>query len=43
MPVALAIDFGRIIMPKADLAMRIYDEHKAAGGFRYALEVKSTI
>jgi hypothetical protein len=40
MPVALAVDFGRLIMPKADLAMRIYDENKANGGFVYALDLE---
>jgi len=41
MPVALAVDLGRIIMPKADLPLRIYDENKAGGGFVYALELRS--
>ena len=40
MPVALAVDLGRIIMPKADLILRIYDENKAGGGFLHALELK---
>lgn len=33
MPVALAIEFGRVIMPKADLKMQIYDQNQALGGF----------
>jgi hypothetical protein len=33
MPVALVVDFGRIIMPKADLKMQIYDQNHALGGF----------
>lgn len=37
MPVALAVDFGRIIMPKADLKMQIYDQNHALGGFVPAL------
>ena len=39
MPVALAVDFGRIIMPKADLPLRIYDENKTLGGFVFALDL----
>jgi SMODS-associated and fused to various effectors sensor domain len=39
MPVALAVDFGRILMPKADLSLRIYDENKQLGGFIHALDV----
>ena len=37
MPVALAVDFGRVIMPKADLKMQIYDQNQALGGFVPAL------
>ncbi len=33
MPVALAVDFGRVIMPKADMTMQIYDQNQALGGF----------
>jgi hypothetical protein len=39
MPVALAVDFGRIIMPKADLKMRIYDQNRSLGGFGHALDL----
>lgn len=39
MPVALAIDFGRVIMPKADLKMRIYDQNQSLGGFAHALDL----
>ena len=39
MPVAAAVDFGRVIMPKADLAIRIYDEHKGRGGFVHSLNL----
>ncbi len=39
MPVALAVELGRIIMPKADLPLHIYDENRARGGFEYALTV----
>jgi hypothetical protein len=39
MPVALAVDFGRIIMPKADLKLKLYDQNQALGGFMPALEI----
>jgi hypothetical protein len=39
MPVALAVELGRVRMPKADLPMRIYDEDRAKGGFRYAIRI----
>ncbi len=39
MPVALAVEFGRILMPKADLPLAIYDENKRSGGFVHALDV----
>jgi hypothetical protein len=38
-PVSVAVDFGRIIMPKADLPLRIYDENKSKGGFAHALDL----
>jgi hypothetical protein len=37
MPVALAVDFGRIIMPKAELKLRVYDQNQSLGGFVAAL------
>ena len=37
MPVALAVDFGRIIMPKADMRLQIYDQRQSLGGFVPAL------
>ncbi len=39
MPVALAVDLGRVIMPKADLPLRIYDENRSTGGFSRAIEL----
>jgi len=39
MPVALAVDFGRIVIPKADLKLRIYDQNQALGGFVHALDL----
>lgn len=38
-PVSVALDFGRIVMPKVDLPLRIYDENKSNGGFIYALDL----
>jgi len=34
MPVATAVEFGRVIMPKADLPIILYDENHALGGFQ---------
>ena len=38
-PVAAAVEIGRIWMPKADLPLRIYDQNRRAGGFVPALEI----
>ena len=39
MPVATSVEFGRVIMPKADLAMTIYDENFKTKGFAPALTI----
>jgi hypothetical protein len=39
MPVATAVETGRVRMPKADLPMVVWDENRQLGGFRSALEV----
>jgi CBASS immunity sensor of nucleotide second messenger signals len=39
MPVALAVDLGRVIMPKADLPIWLYDENRSRGGFSKAVEL----
>jgi hypothetical protein len=39
MPVALAVELGRIRMPKADLPFDVYDEDRGQGGFRHALSI----
>lgn len=39
MPVALAVELGRVIMPKSDLPLRIYDENRRLGGFVHALDL----
>lgn len=41
MPVALAVEMGRIIMPKADLPLRVYDENRAVRGFVHALDINT--
>ena len=40
MPVALAVELGRVRMPKADLPFAIYDEDRNNGGFRHALSIE---
>lgn len=39
-PVAIAVEIGRVWMPKADLTIRIYDESAPAGGFAFALDIR---
>lgn len=39
MPVACAVELGRIRMPKADMPWIIYDQNQKAGKFLFALEV----
>ena len=39
MPVSLAVEVGRVRMPKADLPMVIYDEDRNDGGFRRAVKI----
>jgi hypothetical protein len=39
MPVATAIELGRVWMPKADMSLFIYDQNTAAEGFRKVLEI----
>jgi hypothetical protein len=38
-PVSVAIEFGRIIMPKADMPLRLYDQNNDRGGFIHALDI----
>ncbi|WP_376786667.1 MULTISPECIES: SAVED domain-containing protein [Sphingobacterium] len=40
MPVALAVEFGRVWMPKADMTVKIYDQNSNLGGFIEALGLK---
>jgi hypothetical protein len=39
-PVSVAVEIGRVWMPKADLPMTIYDQNWAAGGFTKALVIR---
>jgi len=38
-PIAVAVEMGRIIMPKADVRLRIYDQNNDLGGFVHALDL----
>ena len=38
-PVAVALEMGRVRMPKADLSLHVYDQQNA-GGFQFALSVE---
>lgn len=42
MPISLAVQLGRVWMPKADLSMKIYDQNYALGGFVEAIEISHT-
>lgn len=39
MPVATAIELGRIWMPKADLPLCLYDENRQLGGFKHIFNI----
>ncbi|MCD6216470.1 SAVED domain-containing protein [bacterium] len=41
-PVAIAFEIGRVWMPKADLALRIYDENRKICGFNVAFYIKQS-
>lgn len=42
MPIATAIEFGRVWMPKADMPLYIYDQNTANGGFVKVVEISNT-
>lgn len=42
MPIATAVELGRVWMPKADMPLHIYDQNTAADGFIKALEIVNT-
>lgn len=39
MPVSAAVELGRVLMPKADMTLRIYDEVKKRNGFIHAFDL----
>ncbi len=39
MPVALAVELGRVWMPKADMRLKIFDQNREAGGFIETLTI----
>lgn len=41
MPVATAIELGRIWMPKADMPLIVYDQNTAVGGFAEAIRIEN--
>lgn len=41
-PVAVAVEIGRVWMPKADLPIKIYDQNRKRGGFRFAFDLEQT-
>jgi hypothetical protein len=41
MPIATAIELGRIWTPKADMPLDIYDENTIKGGFSKVLEIRN--
>lgn len=45
LPVSMAVEVGRVWMPKADLPLMIYDEHRELGGFhlRHSLGVQAAV
>jgi hypothetical protein len=42
MPIATAIELGRVWMPKADMPLFIYDQNTATGGFKKVIEIHNT-
>lgn len=43
MPVAAAVEFGRVRQPKADLPLKIYDQVNNRGGFVPAIDITFTL
>jgi SMODS-associated and fused to various effectors sensor domain len=41
LPVSVAVDVGRVWMPKADLPLSVYDQNRQRGGFFEALRISS--
>lgn len=43
LPASAAVETGRVWMPKADLSMKIYDQHRTAQAFIPTIHRPSTI
>jgi hypothetical protein len=43
MPVATAVEFGRVTMPKAHLPIRVFDENTKKGGFHEAMKLNEGV
>lgn len=41
MPIATALELGRVWMPKADMPLFIYDQNTAAEGFKKVIEIRN--
>ena len=39
-PLSIAVEIGRVWMPKADMTLKLYDQNSKAGGFIYAFDIK---
>lgn len=37
--ISIAVELGRVWMPKTDLPLYLYDENKKIGGFRFAFSI----
>lgn len=40
-PASTCVEFGRVLMPKADLPIRVYDQNRGLGGFVAALDLNA--
>jgi len=38
-PVAIAVELGRVLQPKADMPLRLYDQNNDRGGFVHAFDI----
>lgn len=38
-PVSIAVEIGRVWMPKADLPIRVYEQNRTLGGFHYVFDI----
>jgi len=41
-PISVAVEIGRVWMPKADLAMKVYEQNKNIGGFTPVINLENT-